>query len=101
MALSSDRAEVSETGWSPEPLPPLRALQRALDEQGTGEPSLLVVTDALVDSVGSLSALLGRAFESPGSVYLRRIDRLSSRPRPGLRRETRWPADLFHRWMAL
>ncbi|HZX41205.1 MAG TPA: hypothetical protein VFE93_05150, partial [Myxococcaceae bacterium] len=56
-------AATMRTGSSLELFPPLRALQRALEEQDTGDPSLLVVTDALVDSAGSIAALLGRAFE--------------------------------------
>ena len=43
---------------SPGPLPPLRQLQIALTEQGQSDPSVVLVTDALVDAVGSLGALL-------------------------------------------
>jgi hypothetical protein len=40
------------------PLPPLRQLQIALTEEGQSGPSVVLVTDALVDAVGSLGALL-------------------------------------------
>ncbi|HET9157177.1 MAG TPA: FUSC family protein, partial [Myxococcaceae bacterium] len=43
---------------SPGPLPPLRQLQIALTEQEHSDPSVVLVTDALVDAVGSLGALL-------------------------------------------
>jgi uncharacterized membrane protein YccC len=53
----------------PGALPPLQTLHRALQEAGTSEPSILVVADALVDSVGSLAALLDRDL-NPGSAFV-------------------------------
>ena len=61
-------ATAMRTESPPAPLPPLRALQRELVEQTGSNPSLVVVTDALVDSVGSLDAVLGRGLSRAPSV---------------------------------
>ena len=42
----------------PGPLPPLRQLQIALTQEAESGPSVGLVTDALVDAVGSWGALL-------------------------------------------
>ena len=61
-------AATMRAGSPLEPRPPLRALQRALEEEGRSGPSTLVVTDALVDSVETLGALLGASQNPAGSV---------------------------------
>jgi uncharacterized membrane protein YccC len=52
----------------PGPLLPLRQLQVALCELGESDPSELLVTDALVDAVGSLGALLDPGHGAPAGV---------------------------------
>ncbi|HET6984591.1 MAG TPA: hypothetical protein VFI53_20775, partial [Myxococcaceae bacterium] len=46
-------------------LPPLRQLQIALTEEGQSGPLVVLVTDALVDAVGSLGALLSGTESEP------------------------------------
>jgi hypothetical protein len=50
----------------PGPLPPLRQLQIALTEEGQSDPSIVLVTDALVDAVGALGDLLDARLGSRG-----------------------------------
>lgn len=64
-------AQALRTKSRPGPMPALRELQVALVQQGRCDPSLQMVTDALVDTVGSIGAVLDarlgtRPVEVPG-----------------------------------